>query len=192
LSLAICKPKIRVGAERGDYILGFTANSLDATNRLLYIAKVTHKERYGDYYRLGKYSGRRDCIYRMRNGRFEWKKGALYHGPDALRHDLGSPPDYSKSDVLLSSDFRYFGANGTAKYKNRYPEIKRAFEALGRGHRVHHDEPLRIELECLIGEEWRKTNRKVLGKPTTAHSRDACYRGTSCGVVMRKPQTKKC
>ena len=179
LSLAICKPKIRVGAEPGSVIFGFTANSLDPANRLLYIAKVTDKARGGAYFRLRKYSGRRDCIYKMHDNEFEWKKGALCHGPDDLVHDLGSPPRYPRAEVLLSNDFRYFGAGGTAEYKGHYPEIKKAVEAFGRRHRVHHDEPLRIELETLMKEVWRKTSRKVLGKPTNQPSRDACYRDTS-------------
>jgi hypothetical protein len=50
LSLAICKPIIRVGAEPGSVIFGFTANSLDPGNRLLYIAKVTDKASGGAYF----------------------------------------------------------------------------------------------------------------------------------------------
>jgi hypothetical protein len=192
LSLAICKPKIRVGAEPGDWIFGYTANSLDPSNRLLYIARVTDKARHGNYFRLRKFSGRRDCIYKMSDNKFAWKNGALYHGPGDIVHDLGSPPQYPKAEVLLSSDFRYFGANGTAKYKSRYPDIKTAFEALGRGHRVHHDEPLRNELEALMNEEWRKTTRKVLGNPTSGPSRDACYRSASCGEVSGKESDSKC
>jgi hypothetical protein len=192
LSLAICKPKIRVGAEPGDWIFGYTANSLDPNNRLLYIAKVTDKARHGDYFRLRQYAGRRDSIYKMSGNKFAWKKGALYHGPDDLVHDLGSPPSYAKAEVLLSSDFRYFGANGTAHYKSRYLQIKSAFEALGRGHRVHHDEPLRVELEALMNEEWKKTSRKVLGKPTSAPHRDTCYRDVSCGLVLGKEPNGKC
>jgi hypothetical protein len=185
LSLAICKPKIRVSAEPDDVVFGFTANSLDKKNRLLYIAKVTGKEADGDYFRLRKYSARRDCIYKMREKKFAWKKGALYHNkPDDLVHDLGSPPHYSKAVVLLSNDFRYFGANGTDDYKSHYPNIKKAIETLGRGHRVHLDERLRIELDTLMNSEWRKTSRKVLGKPTSQPRPDACYRDVSCGQVV--------
>jgi hypothetical protein len=190
LSLAICKPKIRVGAEPDDWIFGFTANSLDPRNRLIYIARVTAKARNGEYFKSKKYGGRSDSIYAMRGGLFAWKRGAQYHGPDDLTHDLGSPPDYPKAEVLLSNDFRYFGAIGTAEYKNHYPAIKKAFEGLGRGHRVHHDEPLRVELEELIDEAWRTTSRKVLGRPTTGHDKDACYRTASCGLVPSRDSNK--
>jgi len=184
LSLAICKPRIRVGAEPGNWILGYTANSLDPSNRLIYIAKVTGKARDGEYFRDEKYVNRRDSIYRMEAGRFRWKKGALYHSDADVPHDLGSPPHYQKAQVLLSKDFRYFGANGTADYKDRYPKVKAAFEALGRGHRVHHDEPLLHELQLLIAEEWAKTSRKVLGRPTSEPTRNACYRGVSSALAM--------
>jgi hypothetical protein len=105
LSLAICKPKIRTRAEPGDVIFGFTANSLDPKNCLIYIAKLTDKAHHGEYFRLRKYARRRDCIFKMRGNRFEWKKGAVCHGPDDLVHDLGSSPDYPKAEVLLSDDF---------------------------------------------------------------------------------------
>jgi hypothetical protein len=192
LSLAICKPIMRMRAEPGDVIFGFTAKSLDPANRLLYIAKVTEKARAGDYFRLRKYSNRPDCIYKMRDDRFEWKKGALFHGPDDLAHDLGSPSSYPRAEVLLSNDFRYFGVNGTAEYKSHYPEIKKAVEALGRGYRVHLDEPLRIELRTLMNEEWGKTNRRVLGTPTSRARRDACYRDLSCGVALEKKSADTC
>lgn len=123
LSLAICKPMIRSTAERGDLIFGFAAKSLHADNRLLYIALVTAKARSGNYYTMGRFAHRGDCIYERRGDRFVWRSGALHHGPRDLVHDLGEHPDYAKANVLLSDDFRYFGANGSAEYKARYPLI---------------------------------------------------------------------
>jgi hypothetical protein len=51
LSLAICKPFIRVKAKVGDVVFGFAANSLYSDNRLIYAARVTDKESGGAYYR---------------------------------------------------------------------------------------------------------------------------------------------
>lgn len=51
LSLAICKPMIRSTAECCDLIFGFAANSLAPNNRLIYIARVTDKNRNGAYYK---------------------------------------------------------------------------------------------------------------------------------------------
>lgn len=191
LSLAICKPMIRGTAEQGDLIFGFAANSLHADNRLLYIARVTAQARHGDYYTTGRFAHRGDCIYERRGHRFAWRPGALHHGPRDLVHDLGEHPDYAKANVLLSNDFRYLGANGSAEYKARYPLIKDAVEALGRGHRVHHDEPLRIQLRALMHEVWNETPSSVAGKPTSAARRGVCHRSRWCGVLGDPGRSKQ-
>ncbi|MBI4178577.1 hypothetical protein HY522_04015 [bacterium] len=183
LSLAICKPMIRSAAKPGDWIFGFAAKSLRTDNPLLYIARVAEKPSSGEYYTAKKFKRREDCIYERRGNRFVWREGALHHGPEHLVHDLGEHPEYSKASVLLSNDFRYFGANGSAEYKARYSLIKDAVEHLGRGHRSRHDEPLRMELEALKQEIWNGTRKKVLGAPTSKPRRGACHRSRSCGVV---------
>ena len=89
LSLAIPKPMIRSSAGCGDLIFGFAANSLrPSDNRLIYAARITGKLCNGEYYKNRRYAQRGDCIYRFRAGRFMWRKGALYHGPTELVHDL--------------------------------------------------------------------------------------------------------
>jgi len=134
---------IRSTAEKGDLVFGFAANSLHADNQLIYIARLTDKVRNGDYYE--RFARRGDCVYERCGGRFAWRQGALHHGQNHLVHDLGMHPDYARANVLLSNDFRYFGAHGSANYKAQYPLIKDAVENLGQGHRVHHGEPLRTE-----------------------------------------------
>ena len=183
LSLAICKPKIRCAAEPGDLIFGFAANSLHADNRLIYVARVTGKIANGDYYRTRRYSGRSDCIYRMEGGSFRWKRHARHHGPADLRHDLGSWPHYSRAVVLISQDFRYFGANGTDDYKFRFPRIKHAVEGLGRGHSSNHDVQLRADLMSLKRQVWARYRRKNVGYQTTTGRCRTSHRGRSCGVI---------
>ena len=168
LSLAICKPMIRSKVEVGDLIFGFAANSLHRDNRLIYIARVTAKACNGEYFTAEKFARR---------------EGALHHGPDDVAHDLGEAPDYAKAIVLLSNDFRYFGVNGSAQYKDQYLLIKNAVEHLGRGHRVRLDEPLRIELLALSEQVWNETRQMVAGEQTSKPRRGACHRGRSCGVI---------
>jgi len=183
LSLAICKPMIRRKAEKGDLIFGFAANSLHPDNRLLYIARVTDRLCNGDYYTTKKFVRRGDCIYMRRGDRFVWREGALHHGLGDLVHDLGKHPDYVRAQVLLSDDFRYFGAKGSADYKSRYLSIKDAVENLGRGHRVHHDELLLRQLKDLLQQVWSETRQKVAGEPTSTPRRGVCHRSRSCGVL---------
>jgi hypothetical protein len=184
LTLAICKPMIRSVAEPGDLIFGLAANSLYPDNRLIYIARVTTKLCDGEYYESKQFRTRGDCIYQKRGKRFFWRPGSLHHG--SARHllrDLGRPTKYPRANVLLSKDFRYFGANGSDAYKIHYPLIKRAIEQLGRGYRVNLGENLRSQLETLREQTWKETKRRVAGKPTSPPNQRICHRSRSCGIL---------
>jgi hypothetical protein len=183
LSLAICKPMIRTSAEPGDLIFGFAANSLSADNRLIYIAEVTAKIGDGDYYTDPHYTRRADCIYERHGDRFRWRTGALYHGPHHCIHDLGTHPTYRRAVVLLSDDFRYLGAKGTADYSSRCPLMAKALAELGRGHRVHHGCALREELRELKQRTWRQSGRSPAGPPMSAARSGVSHRNRSCGVL---------
>lgn len=185
LSLAICKPMIRKTAGIGDLIFGFTANSLSADNRLIYVARISDKLSGGAYYMSDQYSRREDCIYEFKNGRFARRKGAKHHlGAGDLVHDLGRPPNYVRANVLLSTDFRYFGRAGTAEYKSKFPRVKYAVELLGRGHRVHHNRAeLRNQLLAMADWIWCSSTEKVIGSPTSASSHRICHREGSCGIA---------
>lgn len=183
LSLAICKPMIRSTAKPGDLIFGFAANALHLDNRVIYVATVTDKACNGNYYSTNRYKHRGDCIYERRASRFYWRNRALHHGREHLVHDLGQPPNYKKANVLLSSDFRYFGASGTAEYKSRFQLVKKAVEQLGQGHRVRHAERLYAELLSLKQQIWKNTPKRVAGKPTSAPRRSVCHRSRSCRVL---------
>jgi Nucleotide modification associated domain 2 len=184
LSLAICKPKIRMNAKPGDLIFGFAANSLYSDNRLIYIAHISEKACDGTYYRDAKFTKRPDCIYRWQSGRFERREDAKYHGKEGdLTHDLGTYPAYPKAAALLSNDFRYFGGDGSAKYKSEYQRLKAAIEGLGRGERVNLSEELSAELRKLKQQVWRETHRKTMGKQSSDPGAGVCHRTRSCGVI---------
>src|SRR5688572_28938198 len=118
LSLAICKPIMRSSAEVDDLIFGFTANSLDPRNRLIYAARITTKLTNGEYYQADRFTSRHDCIYTSQSGRYVRRGNAKFHDkPADLMHDLGSHPEYGRANVLLSTDFRYFGGEGDDEYK---------------------------------------------------------------------------
>src|SRR5437879_12790248 len=108
---------IRNTAQRGDLIFGFAANSLHRDNRLVYVAVVTDKLSGRDYYGDARFEERGDWIYRFRGGRFYRRRHAMYHyGPEHLPHDLGEHPTYGRANVLLSTDFRYFGQDRSANH----------------------------------------------------------------------------
>jgi hypothetical protein len=183
LSLAICKPMIRKTAKEGDLIFGFAANSLSQDNRLIYVARITDKPCDGAYYTSDRYSRRGDCIYEFKNGRFARRKRAKHHlNPKDLIHDLGRRP-YSKANVLLSTDFRYFGKAGTDDYKSKFRRVKYAVERLRRGHRVHQNAELRDQLLDMRDWIWRTATQKKIGQPTSAPSGETCHREGPCGIT---------
>ena len=175
LSLAICKPMIRSSARCGDFIFGFAAKSLrPSDNRLIYAARVTRKLYNEEYYKDSRYARRGDCIYRFRSGRFTWRRGAQYHGPKDLVHDLGDYPKYPRANVLLSTDFRYFGKAASDKYKSKFPRVRKAVESLGRGQRVsgpaHTCGQIKwkraYQKAIQAADDMRATNRRPADQPT--------------------------
>jgi hypothetical protein len=176
LSLAICKPIIRINASVDDLIFGFAAKSLSQDNRLIYVARVTEVILDGRYYIDKRYIGRGDRIYKFRKGKFEWRQGSKHHGPTDLVHDLGLFPEYERACVLLSSEFRYFGKTETDEYKSRFPRVGYAIKNLGSGHRVRHDPLLRRQLLAMANWVFQSTERKILGPPTSSSSRGVCHR----------------
>jgi hypothetical protein len=185
LSLAICKPMIRRTAAKDDIVIGFAANSLNPDNRLIYVARVNDKLVNGDYFRPGEYSGRSDCIYEWRGGRFAARDGAIYHGsPDDLVHDLGKgTDDYPRANTLLSREFCYFGASGSDAYKKTFPIVAKAVAALGRCHRVHHHAGLLAELERLAQWNCALNGACIRGQPTGKPRLGVSHRGGGCGVA---------
>jgi len=192
LSLAICKPKIRCTATNNDFIFGFAANSLHADNRLIFIAKVTKKEINGRYYQNKEYRQRGDCIYDFNGTEYLWRQGSRYHGPAHLSHDLGKAPGFASAQVLLSNDYRYFGATCLIDYKSDFPEIKNAVEDLGRGHRVNHGKSLQDELCKLKDYVWQNNPNNFTGTPSNEPRRTACHRSRSCGVLKMPDSGNNC
>ena len=171
LSLAICKPKIRKNAAKGDIIFGVGGKNYG--KRLIYIAKVTARLDKGEYYRKQQYAKRPDCIYRNVEGRAQLKPQARYHyQSDQRRKDVGMR--FENAYVLLSRDFRYFGRKGTDDYKHKFPVIAALVEGLRRGHRVNHSIKLRRELLELKKQVWRKYRRMKIGVPTDADRTRLC------------------
>jgi hypothetical protein len=127
------------------------------------------------------YMDRPDCIYkRMSDGTAHLKERARYHTEaDERARDVGMK--FEKANVLLSTDFRYFGKAGTDDYKEEYPDIRAAIERLTQGHRVNHKENLYRELIELKMEVWRNPT-KIQGKPTSSDQSKVCNSGPTLEV----------
>jgi len=159
LSLAICKPKIRNTATKGDLLLGFVGMTMKREDgrplagALIYAAHVTDVLYAKEYYD-GRYQGKRnDAIYRWNGSDFECLENG-FHKPKDKKHDLGECPDQSK--VLMSGDYRYFGRS--ARMWSNYQLVNSCISKLMRGHRVNHSEALVDELNRLENEIWEVPN----------------------------------
>ena len=186
LSLAICKPKIRAKARKNDIILGFAANSLSRSNRLIYVAKVTKPVTGRKYFSKRRYRDRPDCIYEFRQGRFHWKTSARFHSPQDMKRDLGEAPAYKSARVLLSkgeNNFRYFERSCPIDYKTEYRRIQKLVETLARGHRVKHGSHLRAELEDLVQRLWKTSPAKA--GPSVSNKRSRSTRDDDDCVVVK-------
>jgi len=158
LSLAICKPAIRSTAEPGDTLVGFAAKSMRADQRLVYAAVVTEKVPGGAYYRERGFQRRRDSVYAWRNGGFVPRRDAVVKITDEdIANDLGAAPEYKRANVLLSDNYRYFAETRAADYRADAPALARMIDALGQGHRIHHGDRVRDELERYLARLWTDT-----------------------------------
>lgn len=158
LSLALCKPAIRATAAVGDTIVGFAAKSMCRDQRLVYAAVVTRKLTGGAYYREPAWRGRGDCIYVWRAGAFRRRADAAIHvSDDDMAIDLGEAPAYRRANVLISDNYRHFAESRPADYRDAYPALARMVDALGQGHRIHHGERVRDEIERYLAGLWSET-----------------------------------
>jgi hypothetical protein len=182
LSLSICKPRIRMDAEQGDWIVGFGGSSKpDMRERLIYIARVTKVVSNGDYYAQEEYRHRPDCIYRRKGTGYEYVQGSRFHEPGDLEHDLGSrESNYERARNLLSSQFVYFGGN-------REPSIEKVmciYRGLPRDFLKDHLADSRARLEEFIAEIVAQYGYGVHGRPTHGDCSAKCNQGEDDDIVM--------
>jgi hypothetical protein len=146
-TLATCKPKIRHGAEVGDYIVGTGCAKRKRRGYLVYFMRVDEVTTYDAYWGDPRFQRKRpvlrgskmqafgDNIYHKDPGAGGWLQENSFHSlhnghpnPLNLDHD-------TKSDrVLIGSDYAYWGGGGP-----KIPETFRNFQGVdicsGRGHR---------------------------------------------------------
>jgi hypothetical protein len=181
LSLAICKPQIRKNAPIGSLIIGIGGKALGG--RLIYAARVTGKLSHGCYYRAKCFHPRPDCIYRELNGLAQLNTGPRYHDDGSqLEKDVGR--HFEHANVLLSTDFRYFGKKGTDQYKS-HEQLSNLIEVLTQGHRVNHSRKLIEELEELTEHLWKAYSSIHHGEPSDGDFKRPCNRESKCLSLSR-------
>jgi len=172
LSLANCKPQIRLKKNTGVFIAGFTSNGLNGDKvgeeRLVYIMKVTEKLTYSEYFTDQRFNCKipgtstlisiaGDNIYKPDPGsEFGFiQLPNRYHDHTLKGHDLNG------KYVLLSNEFFYFGGGAIPIYQSKF-NIKIPRTQSGNGVKTEN------ESEILKLWQYLKTNFKqniVLNPP---------------------------
>ena len=124
LSLATCKPKIRLKKDKGNYIAGFTSKELCGEKvgheRLVFIMKVTEKVNFDRYWndpqfqikkpnRNSKINTRGDNIYEPIKNLNKFDINNYIQHPNYFHFEREREHDLTGQFVLLSDEFFYFG-----------------------------------------------------------------------------------
>ena len=142
LTLATCKPKIRVTAQVGDWLLGTGSAKAVGKDRVVYAAQISEVvtlAQYGGDLRLackrpsvGKQSWNRlgDCIYFQQPGWTWVQRRNLFHNEKDIARDLGG------LNALVCEQFWYFGGTAPLLPDQFLSGVKR-----GPGHRCDAMQP---------------------------------------------------
>lgn len=178
LTLATCKPRLRLARQPGDWIAGFTSGKLCGhavgAERLVYLMQVHEAIPLGQYYtdprfelkrpRFGGVDHRRrfgDNIYRPRkvgsrdSDDLEQVRNP-FHGPDERESDV------SGRNVLIARRFVYFGREAVA-----IPDVNRPSVPIGQapyGAKTH--EATRAQRFLAYVESLSGLDAAVVGMPS--------------------------
>jgi hypothetical protein len=105
LSLAVCKPRIRKGANIGDWVVAKLSKTIHNENNLVrYIFRITDTRTINEYYTTYEGGSRRDQIYHLVDGVLTHKNNTLIHnGVDKEKQQEKDLREDSK--VLLSTQY---------------------------------------------------------------------------------------
>jgi hypothetical protein len=141
-SLAMCKPRIRATARVGDWVLATGSARAIGRGRLVCAARISEVVTLEDYGNLRRFAVKRpsatgepwkrhgDNIY-FRNSSGQWQQRRnIHHKPSDQEHDL------SGKNVLISTEYWYFGGNAPALPRQLQHLVKE-----GPGHKRAESQP---------------------------------------------------
>jgi len=143
-TLATCVPRIRASAQIGDWIMGVGGSRLRATEKCIYLMKVSEILTFNDYWSDPRFSLKRpvrngslvmmvgDNVYHQEAGNDAWIQSDSHHSnPDGTINQQNLERDTSSENVLVSDHFYYFGKSaptvnfGPIDYKNHRGHSKK-------------------------------------------------------------------
>lgn len=122
-TLATCKPNIRKAAVIGDWVIGNGPKPLGLDNKLVFAMEVNEKLSYDQYWNDLRFKPKKpflegslkqtygDNIYHKEND--EWCQENSHHSyEDGTINTYNLNRDTKSDQVLISTNFYYFGGNG--------------------------------------------------------------------------------
>ena len=120
-TLATCKPKIRMGANIGDWIIGTGSKKMGLKDHLIHIMEITEKLTFQEYWSSTKFEFKKplyngglvrlygdNIYYESKDGRFKQVQ-SFHSNQDGSTHNGHLTKDTNGKFVLLSTNFWYFG-----------------------------------------------------------------------------------
>lgn len=152
-TLATCKPRIRLDATVGDYVLGTATVQRFPPGQVVYAMKVTEAMTFDEYWTNPSFIVKRPAL----SGSRKWQYGDnIYHRSDdnwiqedshhsyidglTNAHNLGR--DTSVDRVLLSDNYTYWGGNGPEVPAQLRDWNGHDIVTSGRGHKCQFPEDL--------------------------------------------------
>lgn len=120
-TLATCKPKIRMGAQLGDWIIATGSKKLGLKNHLIHLMEVTEKLSFEQYWndprfqlKKPKFNGSLarlygDNVYYLKEDSSYGQVQCLHSNVDGSQNHAHTKRDTKGKFVLISSNFYYFG-----------------------------------------------------------------------------------
>ncbi|WP_161634121.1 Nmad2 family putative nucleotide modification protein [Pseudomonas canadensis] len=121
-TLATCKPQIRRGAQVGDLIIGCGSAELNMQGKIIFAMRISEKMTFQQYWNDPRFSLKKvnfytsrsaaygDNIYHIENN--QWIQEDSHHSlDDGMVHAENLARDTGSDNVLIGTDFVYWGAN---------------------------------------------------------------------------------
>ncbi len=185
LTLANCKPFIRLSKREGDWIAGFTSEKLCGDvvgkERLVFLMEVTEKKPFADYFLSPRFKKKRpnlnkiqhiykagDNIYKPTPSQKTYAEFEQlpnpYHNENNKEHDL------SGKFVLISEKFFYFGSEAISIRPDFRPSLPKGQHPHGV---LTHDQAIVKNFINFIVTRW---NVGIHGKPHSWPQGDSSWK----------------
>jgi hypothetical protein len=156
-TLACCKPRIRLTAEKGDLVIGLSPKAKG--NRIVYMMRVTEQLSFAEYWRRSQYRCKRpslhssdperrcgDNIYRPLGADEFQQQPSRHSNPDGTENECLKTVDLGGKHVLVSDEFAYFGSEAIRPPKSLHALV------VARGHRKFTESAFTQKVEKFFDE----------------------------------------